>query len=176
MVTIAPASLHAFLPDESTLGEAPLVWPLPESIELSDAFLRLCQLPHCVWLDSAKQIGTLGRYSFLTADPLEFVAADKACADPLGLLGKHQALLQQKPLAGLPPFQGGICGVLGYDLCRTLEPIEAAKHDDLPTPPIAFGLYDWTICYDHQCRQGWIISQGWPSPIRKDVVLKRRND
>ena len=44
--------------------------PAPRSEEI---FRRMCRLPHCLFLDSALHHRTLGRYSFVAADPFEFI-------------------------------------------------------------------------------------------------------
>ncbi|QDS87541.1 Aminodeoxychorismate synthase component 1 [Rosistilla ulvae] len=176
MVIPTPADLHPATPDFTSAGDCPLVAPLPPQTDLREVFLRLCHLPHCLWLDSAKPMPDLGRYSFLTADPIEIVSATDDDADPLAKLQKFIPLLSQAAAPGLPPFQGGLAGVLGYELGRSLEPIPAPRFNDLPTPPLCVGLYDWTIAVDHQQNRGWIISQGWPEtdPDRRRVAAARR--
>ncbi len=57
----------------------PLVVPLSAGLDPEQAFLRLASRPHVLFLDSARlAMPTWSRYSFLTADPFDFltVAAD----------------------------------------------------------------------------------------------------
>ena len=57
-------------------------------------------------------------------------------------------------------FKGGVAGLIGYEAMMWLESIDAASANDLPTPAISLGLYDWTIAVDHQQNNAWIVSQG----------------
>ena len=129
---------------------------------------RCCELlgglPYRLFLDSAAKGTRLGRYSFLTADPVAVVRSKGArteCLDrPDGswrvvsgdaldavrsLLAPHAA----EPVPGLPPFQGGAAGYLAYDWGRVLERLPAPRHDDLALPDVVFGVYDWVLAWDH---------------------------
>lgn len=164
----------------SEFGDVPLVHALPPGWDPSEVFLRLRHLPHCIWLDSAKTMPSLGRYSFLSADPVDWITHDDAASLPPHLLSsifeRVAPILSQPAIADLPPFQGGLAGMLGYDLNRAFESIAAPRYNDLPTPAIALGLYDWTICFDHHIDRAWIISQGWPEtdPDRRRQAAMRR--
>ncbi|HEY2762059.1 MAG TPA: hypothetical protein VGI75_14980, partial [Pirellulales bacterium] len=55
-------------------------WPgvvveLQPAPDPSDVFRRLCHLPHCIFFDSAMADPELGRYSFIAADPYDWLAA-----------------------------------------------------------------------------------------------------
>ncbi len=57
-----------------------------------------------------------------------------------------------------PPFQGGLAGLLGYDLGARLE---AAGHQGHPQWPDAVcGLYLELLAFDHQTRQVFAIGRG----------------
>ena len=141
----------------------PYVQPLPASFSLVEAFRRLRSQPGCLWLDSAARgPDEVGRYSFLTADPLDTFRADRDAANPWPRLaewiaGATSGLVRDSQL---PPFQGGVAGLFGYEAGAWLEPVGCAAWDDLPTPPFSLGWYDWTIAADHQTGQYWLISQG----------------
>ena len=104
--------------------------PAPDPVRCCE---RLAGLPYRLFLDSAATRHALGRYSFLTADPVAVVrskgATDRAAStgerglDARGgdaldavraLLAPHAAA----PVPGLPPFQGGAAGYLAYDWGR----------------------------------------------------------
>jgi para-aminobenzoate synthetase component 1 len=144
----------------------PVVRSLPPGFSLCEAFRRLSTLPGCLWLDSASQgsadaeANEIGRYSFLTADPVDMLVASVQDCDPWPTLDAWCRRLPRDVDASLPPFQGGIAGLIGYEAANWLEPIGPAGHDDLPTPAISLGLYDWTIATDHVRNQSWLISQG----------------
>jgi len=124
------------------------------------ACVRLGGLPYLLFLDSSAK-GSLGRYSFLCADPVAVVRTP-AAADPLGVA---RALLRphtRAPLPGLPPFQGGIAGYLGYDWGAELERVRRPPSDRMTPqmPDVALALYDWVIAWDHLEEKAWIISTG----------------
>jgi para-aminobenzoate synthetase component 1 len=147
---------------ESASGNRPLVeelLPAPDSLEV---FTRLKHLPHGVFFDSALRAATLGRYSFVTADPFAYWEATSLTLDPLGELAARVAGLRSRTVAGLPPFQGGAAGLLSYDLNRGLERIAPPRIDEFRLPLLAMGLYDVVIAFDHQQDRAWIVSQGWP--------------
>ena len=151
---------------EQPTASLPIVRRLPDDVCLVDAFARLSCLPGCLWLDSASQGPDdlhgqpIGRYSFLTADPLETLVAYEGDPDPWPKLADWCRRLPQDTDPSMPAFQGGIAGLLGYEAATWLEQVGTAAADDLPTPAVSLGLYDWTIAFDHQQGQGWIISQG----------------
>lgn len=134
----------------------PLVYRLPDSFSLPHAFDRLQSVPGVLWLDSvAHPSAELGRYSFLTADPL------RRFNNPS--LAQLSCLVQELPESfdpQLPPFQGGIAGLVGYEANRLFESIPETKYNDLPVPAISVGLYDWTLAVDHTTSAAWLISQG----------------
>jgi para-aminobenzoate synthetase component 1 len=63
-------------------------------------------------------------------------------------------------LPDLPPFQGGIAGLFGYDLCHHIERLPRPRHDEFRTPDLAVGLYDWVFAHDHHHRRSWLIATG----------------
>ncbi|WP_218933476.1 anthranilate synthase component I family protein [Rubripirellula lacrimiformis] len=144
-----------------------MVESLPADFCLLDAFQRLAGRAGCLWLDSASsgpvdRDGTaLGRYSFLTCDPIQSLVASPGDADPWPGLAQLCESITSDLDPDLPPFQGGVAGLIGYEAAHWLEPIGRAANDDLPTPAISVGLYDWTIAVDHSTGHAWIIAQGW---------------
>src|SRR5689334_15215816 len=101
--------------------------PAPDPIE---SCARFRGMPYLLFLDSARDPGRLGRYSFLSADPALVVRGKgrhasvldtrsgtdtpldaHALAGVRDLLAPHLA----EPVSGLPPFQGGAAGYLAYD-------------------------------------------------------------
>jgi para-aminobenzoate synthetase component I len=165
-----------------TGGAAPLVDNLGETGDPIDVVARFLDLPGLVFLDSATgpphaaDAHQLGRYSFLTADPAQIVRSKgrkteiggrgldwvPVDMDPLlavrDLLAPHAAA----PVSGLPPFQGGAAGYIGYDYGAVLERLPAARYDDLAIPDVVLGLYDWVIAWDHRLGTAWVISTGLP--------------
>ncbi len=71
-------------------GEAfPLVEELRPAPPPAEAFLCLAGRPHCLFLDSALRHPTLGRYSFLAADPFDYFEHSPDDRDSLGELARR---------------------------------------------------------------------------------------
>jgi para-aminobenzoate synthetase component 1 len=147
----------------------PLVEELTPAPEPEEVLLRLCHLPYCLFLDSALRDPVLGRYSFVAADPFDFLYAPADGTDGLGLLAGKMRHLEAETIGGLPPFQGGAAGLLGYDLGRSLESFPSPAVDEFQVPALAVGLYDVVVGFDHVAGRAWIVSQGLPEldPARR---------
>jgi para-aminobenzoate synthetase component 1 len=126
--------------------------PAPDVIE---TFERTAGMPYRMLLDSASDPQRLGRYSFVVADPWKVLQGG---ADPLLSARDCLAPLHHEPIAGLPPFQCGAVGYIGYDYGRRLERLPSARYDDLGIPDVVLGLYDWVIAWDHLARRAWVIT------------------
>jgi para-aminobenzoate synthetase component 1 len=152
----------------------PLVEELSSSLDPWDVCRRLAHLPHLLLLDSAMEHKTLGRYSFVTADPFAWMKArgprlslmgpmkKRAAADPFRALQRALSEWKAQSLPGLPPFQGGAAGLFGYDLCHHVERLPRPAMDEFQTPDLAIGFYDWVIAFDRVDRRTWLISTGLP--------------
>jgi para-aminobenzoate synthetase component 1 len=172
-------------------SEIDTVFPIAEEIDSLDpqeTFLRLASLPHVLFLDSAARNPTLGRYSFLSADPFEFIEARGreiclestrtvlADLDPFSFLADQLTQFPSRHRAELPPFQAGAAGLWGYDLCHHIENLPYSRYDEFKVPDLAIGLYDWTIGWDHVARRTWLISTGYPEQEpdrRRRLALQR---
>ncbi|MDQ2766634.1 MAG: aminodeoxychorismate synthase component I [Gemmatimonadota bacterium] len=149
--------------------------PVPDPVE---SCARFRGMPYLLFLDSARDPGRLGRYSFLAADPAivvhgkgarawsldtrtgaETPLATHALAAVRELLAPHQA----SAIPDLPPFQGGAAGYLAYDWGAVLERLPSPRYDDLAIADVVFPIYDWVIAWDHLERRAWIISTGFPA-------------
>lgn len=121
---------------------------------------RLAFLPHLLFLDSADRHTERGRYSFVSADPLEWVAGRQV--DPFEKLSAILARAPRETLPGLPPFQGGLAGLFGYGLQHAVEQLPHPRFDEFEVPDVGIGLYDWVIAWDHAVDRAWLISTGYP--------------
>lgn len=158
----------------------PLIEPLASSLDAVEVFRRLNGLPHVVFFDSAMRHPKLGRYSFVAADPVDWISAPADGSDALKNLGLRIADCGLKPNPSnpqsairnpqLPPFQGGWAGMFGYELGRSLERVPAAAIDEFQLPALAVGLYDVVVAFDHQQNSAWLISQGIPEA---DPIARR---
>ena len=138
------------------------VEPLAKDLTAPIAFERLKHLPHCCWLDSALVGDKQSRYSFLAADPVDVLRVERVVADPLAKLEQWIKSFQSITVPGLPPFQGGVAGFMGYELGRCFERVPAARHNEFDLPLATLALYDVVLAWDHSTEEGWIISQGFP--------------
>jgi para-aminobenzoate synthetase component 1 len=155
----------------------PLVHELVPAPDPAICCERLQGLPCRLFLDSAARGARLGRYSFVTADPVTLIRSKAAHAetidtrsgdvqhhaeDALTVARRTIAPFRTDAIARLPPFQGGLAGYIAYDWGLTLERLPAPRYDDLVMDDVVFGLYDWVLAWDHQAGHAWLISTGIP--------------
>lgn len=143
-------------------AEHALVEELCPPPDAEQAFSRLRGLPHCLWLDSALRHPTLGRYSFLTADPFDYIELAASNRVAFDELARRTAEFQAPTAPELPPFQGGAAGLFSYDLAHQLERLPAPRCDEFQIPALAVGLYDVVLAWDHVQNRAWLVSQGFP--------------
>ena len=105
--------------------------------------------------ESAATTGTIGRYSFVGADPLKVLKTGPGhgpVEDPLPRLQKELSGFRVATVPGLvvPPLMGGVIGYVGYDCVRYFEPKTARPIQDvLGLPESLFMLFDTIIAFDH---------------------------
>jgi para-aminobenzoate synthetase component 1 len=174
-----PASITPAIPVVEEISPAP---------DPAEVFSILAGLPHLLFLDSALPHSSLGRFSFLTADPFEFLWArgrrsylsgESRCqedSDPFTVLAERLARYRTERIEDLPPFQGGAAGVFGYDLCHHLERLPRPRFDEFEIPDLALGFYDWVLAFDHLRKRSWLISTGLPEshPRRRRRRAEKR--
>src|SRR5690606_36808024 len=103
--------------------------------------------------------GEQSRWSFLATDPIERIEAD--AGDGRSAFAFARRLLQgagAPAVDGLPPFAGGLAGLIGYEMGRAFEVAPAFKSADA-TPDLALGLYDRVAAFDHLRQRAYVI--GW---------------
>jgi para-aminobenzoate synthetase component 1 len=152
-----------------------LVLELRDAPPPAEACARFLDRPFPILLESALRSGRLGRYSFLAADPWFVLRSKGGGKPPFSLLADELARFRSEPVPGLPPFQGGAAGYLGYDLCHHLEALPSPRFDDLQLPDLCLGFYDWTLAWDHVQARSWLISTGLPArgPAREERAKAR---
>ena len=157
-------------------GMAPLIIELATVPSPEQCCEALAGLPYRLFLDSATPATRLGQYSFLSADPIAVVRSKGDRTEVLDGTGPPRLVPTDvittirewlKPFAtpaieGIPPFQGGAAGYIGYDWGRTIEHLPASRYDDLALPDATLGIYDWVLAWDHTARRAWLISTGLP--------------
>lgn len=163
----------------------PLVEPLGKATDPVEVCARFLDLPYVVFLDSATARpnhsaaagAELEQYSFLSADPVLVVKSkgpvtelrrrdeshwSRVPGDALSVARSQLPVAPMPPVSGLPPFQGGLAGYVGYDWGAVLERLPSPRYDDLAIPDVVLGLYDWVIAWDHRIGTAWLISTGLP--------------
>ena len=153
--------------------------------DLAALFPRFRSAPYPLLLDSATDRDSavdgaapnppLGRYSYLTADPFLVLRCrgrriflerdgqiEESEGDPLVLLLDLLRRYATPSLPGLPPFQGGAAGYVGYDLGRLLERLPVLADDDLELPDLCLAFYDWVLAHDSLEGRSWLITTGLP--------------
>lgn len=152
-----------------TVTEIPYIDPLR-------GFAPFANDPMAILLDSAAEGNGRGRYTYIAVDPVRTLTVNDAVAetDPFDALRDMipDQRIQADP--ALPPFQTGICGVLGYGLGRAVEQLPQPK-TGTSFPDLAVGLYDTVVAFDTFLRRAWVIATdleaGRPSVTRRCAAL-----
>jgi anthranilate synthase component I len=149
---------------EPSLAEARVLAERHNLIPLRHQFIEDCETPVSAFLklrelapgepafllESAEQGQRVGRYSFIGVRPravMRWSLGDGG--DPYALAAEELARFSQAPLGDAPPFAGGAVGFFGYDLVRTVEPLEQPNPDALGLPDMALMLTDLLVIFDH---------------------------
>jgi anthranilate synthase component 1 len=142
------------------------------------AFLKLRGDGPAFLLESAEQ-GRLGRWSFLgfrpratlrwsdgilseweggsDGDPNRTTEAPDPYAGAAEYLGRYEIAEPDE----LPPFAGGAVGFFGYDLVRTVEPLEQPNPDPIGLPDMALMITDVLVAFDHQRHEVTLIANAF---------------
>ena len=89
----------------------PVIEELKPPPDVESAFAAFSRLPHCLCLDSALRHRQVGRFSFLTADPFDYVEAAADGNDAFGML--------ERRLAGLTADNGVPCASKSFAICTS---------------------------------------------------------
>ncbi|KAK1147662.1 anthranilate synthase component 1 [Aspergillus melleus] len=120
------------------------------------AYLKIAENSKLSFLyESAATTETIGRYSFVGADPHKVLKTGLGHGpecDPLPILEKELSGFRVATVPGLtlPPLTAGAIGYVGYDCVRYFEPKTARPLKDvLGIPESLFMLFDTIIAFDH---------------------------
>lgn len=160
------------------LVRLPLPWTDP-----ADAFAPLAGQAGAMLLDSGAADPARARWSFIAADPFAWVEASgprvmvdgrAAEGDPFAVLAGLLAPFRREPDPDLPPFRGGVVGMLGYELGGWLERLPMPRDRGIALPDLAVGLYDTVAAFDHHAGQAWVLSGGEREgdPARRPEVAR----
>ena len=158
-------------------------WVDPEA-----AFARFADSDGAIWFDSASALTNtsasaqaltpenthpLARYSFIahapyrrfTLLPEHAAAHEEFKADIKNFCGAHVDLWHDMPAsvhAVVPPFRGGIAGIIGYDFGAPAAHTSPAPLIDKHMPLMDFGAYANVLAFDHTHKTCFIIATGLP--------------
>jgi len=111
----------------------------------------------------------LGRFSYVAADPIHSIEV-VAIGDGRDAERVNEAFLRLRSLLadlacatipGLPPFQGGVAGLVSYECGLARLGLAVPGNSDVPL--LSLHIYDLVYAVDHDAGRGWIISQGVPA-------------
>ncbi|MFN3531049.1 MAG: aminodeoxychorismate synthase component I [Candidatus Brocadia sp.] len=135
-----------------------------------EAFCRFVSHANVFFLDSALPVKGISRYSFLGFNPFLVMKAKQrkiTLTDSNGALEiegnpfEHlRELLKQFSLKNTIesiPFQCGIVGFFGYDLCHFIERLPSKAVDDIGLPDMYMGFYDTIVSYDNFLNKCYVI-------------------
>ncbi|WP_416412367.1 aminodeoxychorismate synthase component 1 [Pantoea sp. App145] len=143
---------------------------------LPQLFSSLAHQPWAMLLTSGHADHADNRFDIMTADPrvtlvtrgpaTEITQQDTTLSstdDPLTLVQRYcDALGVQPAFTADLPFQGGAIGLFGYDLGRRFEYLPQLAQQDLNTPDMAVGIYDWALIADHHQQKLTLVALGDP--------------
>ncbi|MDF2997385.1 MAG: para-aminobenzoate synthase, subunit [Xanthobacteraceae bacterium] len=167
--------------------------PPPLAVEIAwrdpwDAARRLAgseRAPGLAFLDSAMVHPTLGRWSYVMAEPFgRFrVEAGQAVwngapedAAPLPALRARLARYAQPRLVVEAGFQGGAAGYVAYEAGRLFDRFPDGERASDEGPEIDLGFYDVVLAFDQVAKRAYAISTGWPEeePVRRQARARER--
>ncbi|MBU2898246.1 aminodeoxychorismate synthase component I [Vibrio hepatarius] len=148
--------------------------PINYHPELSiQLFSKIASRPWAMLLRSASQAHVDSRFDILVAEPLvklitygqttQIISPNgqvESSDDPFSLLEKQQEKwLPKLDYQGDLPFIGGALGYFSYDLGRRVELLPQIAQQDLSTPDMAVGLYQWAIVVDHHKKAAYVTGK-----------------
>lgn len=118
------------------------------------AYLRIAKdSKYSFLLESVVGGESIGRYSFIGADPFKVIRTgpgEEITGDPLVALQKELAVYRYIKIPEVPTFTGGAIGYVAYDCIQHFEPKTTTHLEDpLGIPEAMFMLVDTLLVYDH---------------------------
>jgi anthranilate synthase component I len=155
----------------ATANVVPVRYRFVEDCETPvSAFLKLRGDGPAFLLESAEQ-GRLGRWSFLGFRPRAILRwsdgllseGDQVieAPDPYQAVADYLDRYEIAEPDELPPFAGGAVGFFGYDLVRTVEPLEQPNPDPIGLPDMALMITDVLVAFDHQRHEVTLIANAF---------------
>lgn len=116
----------------------------------AELFAHYHDRPYALFMDSSDRAHPDARFSFIAFDPIETIACTYKDA-PFEQLENVYQKYNFGTHAPDPdyPFTGGMAGVFGYDLGRSIEDIPLPSHKTPSTHDMMIGVYTHVIAFDH---------------------------
>ena len=146
--------------------------PIPYQLHLAaQHFANIHQRPWAMLLRSPSRTHVDSRFDILVAEPKATITTlgnesyivtqgvkETSSDNPFELLKRVQAqVLPNLDYSGELPFIGGALGYFSYDLGRRVERMPSLAKQDLVTPDMAIGLYDWALIVDHKEKSAYVV-------------------
>jgi anthranilate synthase component 1 len=113
------------------------------------AFLKVAQGDYSFLLESVEGGETVGRYSFIGAEPYRVFSSEHDEGDPLLEIEKELARFDAVDVPGLPRFHGGAVGYLSYEVAGHFERLPSPERDSLGIPESWLMFADSLLVFDH---------------------------
>jgi para-aminobenzoate synthetase component 1 len=138
---------------------------LPYEANSEPLFLRLSQLPNCVWLDSGKPASGLGRYDIITALPSATIPDNSP-----DLPQQLQDRLAHCQMGTDLPFCGGWIGYMAYEGNHRAMRLQPSGKEYGLVPQSWFGWYDWALVVDHKMCSTQLVFRDECDPKTRALV------
>jgi anthranilate synthase component I len=123
------------------------------------AFLKVNRNGHAFLLESVEGGQRLARYSFIGTEPYQMLTfREEDHTDPLPAIARELAHYKVVPVDGLPRFQGGAVGYLGYETAAHFEALPSPGPDPLKLPEAVFMFAQTLLVFDHVTHKIKVLS------------------
>ncbi|MFT5163972.1 MAG: para-aminobenzoate synthetase component 1 [Alteromonadaceae bacterium] len=145
-----------------------------QCLNSTQLFACFASQPWAMLLDSANCDHVDSRFDIMVAKPrvkiicqhqqtqiIENQQSSYSLSDPLLIVQQQiDRVIKIKTNPTHLPFIGGAVGYFGYDLGASFEVLDKNALDDINTPDMAVGIFDWAIIKDNHQQTLWFVSQG----------------
>jgi anthranilate synthase component 1 len=119
------------------------------------AYLKVARGQHSFLLESVEGGERLARYSFIGTEPYRVLrtgndaSGGETAGDPLLPIEDELRRFTPVPVDGLPRFNGGAVGYMGYECARFYEKLPVPDADPQALPEAVFVFTDTLLVFDH---------------------------
>ncbi|MBG92448.1 MAG: anthranilate synthase component I [Chloroflexi bacterium] len=113
------------------------------------AYLKVARGAYSFLLESVEGGENLGRYSMIGTEPYKILATEHGDGDPLLEIEKELSKFKVVEVPGLPRFNGGAVGYLGWEVAGHFEQLPLAGDDTLGLPESLLMFASTLLVFDH---------------------------